>query len=466
MDAFDLTVIGAGPGGYVAAIRAAQLGLKTALIEKSERLGGTCLNVGCIPSKALLESSHHFALAKGQGLASHGVRLSGVELDLSTTMERKRQVVEQLTDGIQTLMKKNKVAVFEGSGQLLDAEQVRVSGAGGDVTLRSRNILLATGSVPVELPGLAFDGQLIVSSTEALCFESVPEHLVVVGAGAVGLELGLVWQRLGAKVTVIELLPQIVPFADKLMARMLSRSLKATGMDLRTGAKVVSASRTADRLQVSVEGPKDKKDLLDCDKLLVAVGRRPYHEGLGLAEAGVALDEKGRVAVDGQLQTSLPNVWAIGDLVRGPMLAHKAEDEGIAVAERIAGMPGHVNYDAIPSVVYTSPELAMVGLTEEQCKEQGLAYQTGKFFFRANGRALATGETDGLVKILADDKTDRILGVHILGPSASELIAEAVLAMEYQASAEDLARTIHAHPTLSEAVREAALAVDGRAIHA
>jgi dihydrolipoamide dehydrogenase len=462
----DLIVIGAGPGGYVAAIRAAQLGLNTTLIEREARLGGTCLNVGCIPSKALLESSQHYARARDGGLGAHGVALSGVELDLEAMQQRKRQVVEQLTGGVAGLMKKNKVEVLHGRAELVGADAVEVHGDDGAQQLQGDNILLATGSAPVELPGLAFDGRRIVSSTEALAFERVPEHLVVVGAGAVGLELGQVWLRLGARVTVVEMLDQIVPFADKLMARMLSRALKAQGMELRTGSKVTAAEPQGEGLAVELALPGDETEKLECDELLVAVGRRPAFAGLGLEAAGVELDEQGRVAVDEQLRTSVPGIWAIGDLVRGPMLAHKAEEEGVAAVERMAGLPGHVNYDAIPGVVYTHPELALVGLTERECKQRGIEVRSGRFYYRANGRALAAGETDGLVQILADAGSDRLLGVQLLGPQASELVAEAVLAMEYQASAEDLARTIHAHPTLAEATKEAALAVDGRAIHA
>ncbi len=466
MERRDLIVIGAGPGGYVAAIRAAQLGLNTTLIEREARLGGTCLNVGCIPSKALLESSQHYARARDGGLGAHGVALSGVELDLEAMQQRKRQVVEQLTGGVAGLMKKNKVEVLHGRAELVGVDAVEVHGDDGVQQLQGDNILLATGSAPVELPGLAFDGRRIVSSTEALAFERVPEHLVVVGAGAVGLELGQVWLRLGARVTVVEMLDQIVPFADKLMARMLSRALEAQGMELRTGSKVTAAEPQGEGLAVELALPGDETEKLECDELLVAVGRRPAFAGLGLEAAGVELDEQGRVAVDEQLRTSVPGIWAIGDLVRGPMLAHKAEEEGVAAVERMAGLPGHVNYDAIPGVVYTHPELALVGLTERECKQRGIEVRSGRFYYRANGRALAAGETDGLVQILADAGSDRLLGVQLLGPQASELVAEAVLAMEYQASAEDLARTIHAHPTLAEATKEAALAVDGRAIHA
>jgi dihydrolipoamide dehydrogenase len=462
---FDVAVLGAGPGGYVCAIRAAQLGLRVALVEKEVALGGTCLRVGCIPSKALLESSALFARAR-EGLAEHGLVFKEVTLDLTAMMRRKETVVGQLTDGVAGLMKKNKVTVFRGAGRLGGRDRIVVEGTGEAKEIKSRTIILATGSEPAALPGLAFDANRIVSSTEALSFETVPEHLVVVGAGAVGLEMGAVWRRLGAKVTVIELLPQIVPFADKMIASTLQRALKAQGISFMLGAKVTSAKVSEAGVAVSIEDAKGKTQSLQCDRVLVAVGRRPYSEGLGLAEVGVAVDEKGRVGVNEHLQTNLENIYAIGDLVAGPMLAHKAEEEGMAAAEHIAGLPGHVNYDVIPSVVYTEPELAQVGLTEEQVKEEGLAYNAGRFYFRANGRALAAGESDGLVKIIAAQETDRLLGVHVLGHGASELIAEAVVAMEFGASSEDLARIVHAHPTRSEAVRESALAVDNRAIHA
>ncbi len=462
---FDVAVLGAGPGGYVAAIRAAQLGLRVALVEKEAALGGTCLRVGCIPSKALLESSALFAKAQ-DGLAEHGLVFKEVTLDLPAMMRRKEAVVSQLTDGVAGLMKKNKVTVFQGAARLVSGNRVVIESDGDTKEIASRTIILATGSEPTPLPGLAFDGSRIVSSTEALSFESVPEHLVVVGAGAVGLEMGAVWQRLGAQVTVIELLPRIVPFADKMVATTLQRALKAQGLSFMLGAKVTSAEVSGEKVAVRVEDAKEKSETLRCDRVLVAVGRRPYAEGLGLSEAGVAVDETGRVGVNEHLQTNVDHIYAIGDLVAGPMLAHKAEEEGMAAAEHIAGLPGHVNYDVIPSIVYTEPELAQVGLTEEQVKEKGLAYNTGRFYFRANGRALAAGESEGLVKIIAAKETDRLLGVHVLGHGASELIAEAVVAMEFGASSEDLARIVHAHPTRSEAVRESALAVDNRAIHA
>ena len=475
MERYDLAIIGAGPGGYVAAIRAAQLGKTVALVEQDAALGGTCLNVGCIPSKALLESSERFAAAHDE-FAAHGVEVGEVRLDLDTMMSRKDGVVEQLTGGVAGLMKKNKVTVLRGHGSLLGGSasasgngatrRVAVDGEEGRQEVEAGAVLLATGSVPTELPELPFDGKRVISSTEALSLAEVPAHLLVVGAGAVGLELGLVWRRLGAEVTVVELLPQIVPFADRQVARTLDRALKAQGMTIRTNTRVSAAEVEPDGVKATLLGPGDKTEQLAVSHVLVAVGRKPCTDGLGLEQNSVALDEQGRVAISEHHETSVPGVYAIGDLVPGPMLAHKAEEEGLAVAERLAGLPGQVNHDSIPGVVYTTPELAQVGLTEEQAKARDLEYRVGRSTFRASGRALAAGTPDGLVKILAHATTDRIIGVHILGPHASELIAEAVLAIEFSASSEDLARTIHAHPTLAEAVREAALAVDGRAIHA
>ena len=465
MESYDLAVIGAGPGGYVAAIRAAQLGMGVVLVEKRDTLGGTCLNVGCIPSKALLESSERYHAARNS-FAEHGISVGDVTIDVAAMMGRKARIVAELAKGIGMLMKKNKIEVVQGRGVLAGAGMVRVEGDGEAREIRASNILLATGSAPTPLPFLPFDGTRVVSSTEALAFEAVPKHLVVVVAGAVGLELGSVWARLGAEVTVIEMLPTITPFADKMMAKLLERSLKKQGLSFRLSSKVTGAQvEDGAELAVTVEDGKGKADTLRCDKLLVAVGRRPYTEGIGLEEAGVKLEVDGSVAVDDRLRTSVPGVYAVGDLVPGPMLAHKAEEEGVAVAERIAGKAGHVNYDAIPSVVYTWPELAQVGMTEDDAKEKGLPVKTGRFAFKANGRAKCMGEEDGMVKVIAHAETDRVLGVHIVGPSASELIAEAVLAVEFQGSAEDVARSVHAHPTLAEVVKEAALAVDKRQIH-
>jgi dihydrolipoamide dehydrogenase len=461
---FDLVIIGAGPGGYVCAIRAAQLGLKTALVEKRHALGGTCLNVGCIPSKALLESSELFEAARNHA-ADHGIVLEDVGLDLKAMMARKGGIVNELTDGVAMLMKKNKVTVLNGRGTVTAPDKVMVSGDGGDTEIEARNICLAMGSEAIELPFLPFDDDRVVSSTEALDFSSVPKRLVVIGAGAVGLELGSVWRRLGAEVTVVEMLPTITPFADKAMAKTLQRSLADQGLEFRLDSKVTSGKVLKKSVKLTIENAKGESEEMTADKVLVAVGRRPHTESTGLENVKVALDEQGRVDVDDHLRTSVDGIYAIGDLVRGPMLAHKAEEEGIAVAEKLSGMPGHVNYDVIPNVVYTEPELAMVGRTEAELKDAGIKFAAGRFMFRANGRAKSLGLQEGMVKILADKETDRILGVHMVGPRVSELIGEAAVAMEFGASAEDLARTCHAHPTLSEVVKEAALAVDKRALH-
>ena len=464
MDSYDLVIIGSGPGGYVCAIRAAQLGLKTALVEKRSTLGGTCLNVGCIPSKVLLESSELFAAA-GHRFADHGIALSGVSLELGQMMARKTRIVQELVDGVAALMKKNKVAVINGRGLVTAPGRVTVTGETGEQQLEAKSICLAMGSEAVELPFMPFDGERIVSSTEALSFTEVPERLIVVGAGAVGLELGSVWSRLGAKVTVVEMLPTIAPFADKQMSSSLQRALEAQGLEFRLSTKVTAAKVTKKGVTLTVANDKGETEELASDRVLVAVGRRPNSQGSGLEIIGVELEAGGRVTIDDHFRTSVDGIYAIGDLVRGPMLAHKAEEEGIALAELLAGKPGHVNYDAIPNVIYTEPELAMVGRTEAELKEAGIAFNTGRFMFRANGRAKSLGLLDGMVKILADKETDQILGVHMVGPRVSELIAEAVLAVEFKASAEDIALTSHAHPTLSEVVREAALAVGKRALH-
>ena len=465
-DRYNLIVIGAGPGGYVAAIRAAQLGLRVACVEKGQTLGGTCLNVGCIPSKALLDSSELYHLAK-ERFSRHGIRVGAVGLDLATMLARKDKVVKELTDGVRFLFKKNKVESFFGVGRLSGPDSVVVrAGDGGETKLEADNILLATGSEPVALPFLPFDGHVVVGSTEALAFDRVPEHLVIVGGGYIGLELGSVWKRLGARVTVVEFLPRIVPIADVEIGAVLQRSLIKQGLEFHLETKVVGARVQGARATVSAETKDGKTLSLECDRVLVAVGRKAYTEGLGLAEIGIKTEAKsGRVEVDHEFRTAVPSIRAIGDLISGPMLAHKAEDEGIACAELIAGKPGHINYDTIPSVIYTWPEMASVGLNEEQCKERGLNYRVGKFPFMANGRAKAMDETEGLVKVIADAKTDRLLGVHIIGPRASDMIAEAVTTMEFSGSAEDIARICHSHPTLSEALKEAALAVDKRAIH-
>ncbi len=465
-ESFDLAVIGAGPGGYVAAIRAAQLGLKVACVEKSRTLGGTCLNVGCIPSKAMLDSSELYHQAR-ERLGRHGIKLDGVTLDLAAMLARKDKVVKGLTEGIRYLFRKNGIETIFGAGRVSSPSTVTVATVdGGTIELAAGHILLATGSVPANLPFLPFDGRIVVDSTGALCFEKVPDHLVVVGAGYIGLELGSVWRRLGATVTVIEFLPRIVPMVDQEMADLLKKSLAKQGLEFHLETRVTGAPVRGDGATVQAEKKEGTKLSIDCTRVLVAVGRRPFTEGLGLGEVGVAVDAKtGKVLVDSRFRTNIATISAIGDLVDGPMLAHKAEDEGIAFAEILAGKPGHVNYETIPSVIYTWPEMASVGLTEEQAKERGLKYNVGKFPFQANGRAKAMDETEGLVKILADAANDRVLGVHILGPRASEMIAEPVSVMEFAGSAEDIARTSHAHPTLSEVVREAALAVDRRAIH-
>ena len=465
-DGYDLVVIGSGPGGYVAAIRAAQLGLKTVCVEKRETLGGTCLNIGCIPSKALLYSSERFEEAR-HGLAVHGVRVPTVELDLPAMMAQKDKVVEANTAGVAFLFRKHKIDWIKGSARITGPNAVEVAlTAGGSQSLATRNILIATGSESTPLPGVAVDERQIVSSTGALALTSVPKRLLVIGAGYIGLELGSVWRRLGAEVTVVEFLDRILPGMDGEIARQTQRVLQKQGIQFRLGMKVTGATPGDAGVSVTMEPAKGgAAEPLAADVVLLAIGRRAYTAGLGLETVGVALDERGRIATDAHYATNVPGIYAIGDSIAGPMLAHKAEDEGVAVAEILAGQAGHVNYDAIPGVVYTSPEVATVGRTEEQLKEAGVDYRVGKFPFTANGRARAMTQTDGVVKILADAATDRILGAHILGPDAGHLIAEIVLGMEFSAAAEDIARTCHAHPTLSEAVKEAALAVGGRAIH-
>jgi dihydrolipoamide dehydrogenase len=469
IETFDLVVIGSGPGGYVAAIRAAQLGLKTACIEKYPTLGGTCLNVGCIPSKALLDSSEHFEYT-GHGLAAHGVRVEGVTLDLATMQARKSKVVQDLVRGVATLFRKHGIEPITGTGRIVSAGEVEVTGSGAARRVSAKRILIATGSKPAALPNVPYDGRRIVHSTDALTLTEVPPRLLVVGAGAIGLELGSVWRRLGSQVTVLEYLDRIVPGSDAGSARLLQRSLERQGMKFRFGVSARAARMEGSEVRVEVApvagGEAGTESATEsADVLLVAVGRRPYTEGLGARELGVRFDTRGRIEVDAHFQTSLPGVFAIGDVIAGPMLAHKAEEEGIACVERMAGGAGHVNYAAIPNVVYTWPEFASVGLTEEDAKSQGVSVKLGTFPFLANGRAKAMGEKDGQVKIVADATTDRVLGAHIVGPQASTLIAELVVAMELGASAEDIARSVHAHPTLPEAVKEAALGVAGRAVH-
>ncbi len=462
-DTYDLAVIGAGPGGYQAAIRAAQLGMRVACIEKSPALGGTCLNVGCIPSKALLDSSELYHHAR-HGLATHGIGVDGVTLDLAKMMARKDRVVRGLTQGVASLFKKNRITWVPGQARFETAQRLRVGGTDGEQLVEAPRVLIATGSEVTPLPTLPFDGTRIVSSTEALTLARVPEHLLVVGAGAVGLELGSVWSRLGARVTVVEFLDRIVPAMDRGMGAQLKKALERQGLTFHLETAARRATPTADGVEVTLES-KGQTVMVAATVVLVAVGRRPHTDGLRAREIGVAFDDKGRITVDAQFQTSVPGVYAIGDVIPGPMLAHKAEEEGVAAAELMAGQAGHVNYDAIPNVVYTAPELASVGLAEDTAAERGLAVQVGQFPFTANGRARCMNDTEGGVKIVADARTDRILGVHILGPRASDLIAEAAVAVEFGASAEDLARAVHAHPTLAEAVKEAALAVGKRAIN-
>lgn len=467
---YDLIVVGAGPGGYVAAVRAAQLGLRTACIDKERRPGGTCLNVGCIPSKALLDSSELYHLA-AEAFAEHGIRSGKLEVDLSAMMARKEKVVSDLTENVRKLLEGHKVDLVQGTARLQGPNQVAVTPPGKGKkarTLEGEKILLATGSAPVSVPGLDFDGRHIVSSTEALTLEAVPKRLGIVGGGYIGLELGSVWRRLGAEVTVIEMLPKIAGLLDGQVGRQLDRILRRQGFEIRTKTRVTGAEVRGKNKTVHVGVETDgREETLKFDRLLVAVGRRPLTDGLGLEEAGVAVDEKtGQVKVDAALRTSVPSIYAIGDLVPGPMLAHKASAEGIAAAEHMAGRAGEVNYDTIPAVIYTAPEVATVGLTEEQCKERKIPYCVGSYPFSGAGRARCMGQTDGFVKLIAHSKTDRILGVHIIGARAADMIAECVLAMEFAACSEDLARTVHGHPTFAEALQEAAMAVRQCAIYA
>jgi dihydrolipoamide dehydrogenase len=458
---FDLVVIGAGPGGYVCALRAAQLGMTVAVVEKRKTLGGTCLNIGCIPSKALLQSSEKYHEA-AHGLAKHGVRLTGVSLDLAGMMKRKDGVVEQLTKGVAFLFKKNKVEHVIGHGRLKAGGIVEVEGR----ELRAKHVVIATGSEATPLPTVPIDEKRIVSSTGALALAAVPKTLAVIGAGYIGLEMGSVWARLGAKVTVVEFLDRITPGMDGEVATAFQRVLAKQGMTFRLGSKVTGAQIGADGVALSVEPAKGgAAETLNAEIVLVAIGRRPYTENLGAKELGVVMDKRGFIEVDAHFRTAVPGIYAIGDVIPGPMLAHKAEEEGVALAEMLAGQAGHVNYETVPGVVYTWPEVASVGATEEQLKEKGIAYRVGKFPFSANSRAICNDERDGFVKILAEAKTDRILGAHIIGPEAGDMIHAVVNVMEFGGSAEDLARSFHAHPTYNEAVKEAALAVAGRALH-
>jgi dihydrolipoamide dehydrogenase len=465
-DAFDVLIIGTGPGGYVCAIRAAQLGLKVAVAEKRATHGGTCLNVGCIPSKAMLHASELFHEA-AHSFARMGIQVAP-KLDLKRMQAFKQEAIDGNTKGIDFLLKKNKVTVIRGAARIVKAGEAEVTGPDGvKQTVNAKSIIIATGSEVAKLRGIEIDEKTVVSSTGALEIDKVPGHLVVVGAGVIGLELGSVWARLGAKVTVVEYLDRILPGMDGEVAKNFQRILTKQGFEFKLGSKVTGIETGKAGAKVSVEpAAGGAAEVIAADKVLVAVGRVPYTEGLGLKEAGVALDERGRVAVNAHYATNVPGIYSIGDVIAGPMLAHKAEDEGVALAELLAGQAGHVNYDTIPGVVYTFPEVAAVGRTEEELKSAGVNYKAGKFPFMANGRAKANQQTEGFVKVLADAVTDRVLGVHIIGPAAGELIHECAVLMEFGGSSEDLARTCHAHPTLSEAVKEAAMAVEGRAIHA
>lgn len=464
---YDVTVIGSGPGGYVAAIRCAQLGLKTAIIEKYNTLGGTCLNVGCIPSKALLDSSEHFHNA-AHTFKTHGINIKDLQVDLPQMIARKNGVVQENTSGITFLMKKNKITTYHGVGSFIDKNTISIKDASGkEETITSKNVIIATGSKPSALPFLPVDKKRIITSTEALNITEVPKHLIVIGGGVIGLELGSVYARLGAKVTVVEFLDSIIATMDKTLGKELQKSLTKIGFQFLLGHKVTGASVKGKKVTVTADSPKGEKVTLEGDYCIVAVGRTAYSEGLGLDKIGITLEERGKkIPVNDHLETSVPGVYAIGDVIKGAMLAHKAEEEGVYVAERIAGQKPHINYNLIPGVVYTWPEVASVGYTEEQLKEQGRKYKTGSFPFKASGRARASMDLDGLVKVLADASSDEILGVHMIGPRAADMIAEAVVAMEFRASAEDIGRISHAHPTYTEAFKEAALAAtENRPLH-
>ena len=465
-DNFDLVVIGGGPGGYVCAIRAAQLGLKTACVESRGALGGTCLNVGCIPSKSLLNLSENYHKAK-KDFNNQGIEISDIKLNINKMMSNKEKSVQVLTKGVEFLFKKNKVTYFKGKGVILSKNDIVVYGNENKrKNIKAKNIVIATGSSPTSLPGIEIDEKNIVSSTGALSFSEVPKDLIVIGGGYIGLEMGSVWSRLGSNVTVVEYLDFITPGIDREVSNEFQKILTKQGIKFKLNNKVTSVTNIKNKVVVDyTNNTTAARERKECDKVLVSVGRKPYTEGLNLSKVGIKKDDKGRIEVNEKLQTSLKNVYAIGDVIKGPMLAHKAEEEGIAVAEIIAGQAGHVNYDVIPGVVYTSPEVATVGKTEEQLKNENKSYKIGKFPFLANARAKVNNETDGFVKILADSKTDKILGVHIIGPHCGDMIAEMALAMEFGASAEDVARTCHAHPTHTEAIKEAALAVDKRPIH-
>ena len=462
---FDLIVIGGGPGGYVCSIRAAQLGLKTACVESRGTLGGTCLNVGCIPSKSLLNLSENFHKAK-KNFFNQGIEVSEVKLNVEKMMSNKNKSVQVLTKGVEFLFKKNKVSYLKGKGVIFSPTNVVVYDQGKKTSYNTKNIVIATGSYASSLPGVKIDEKNIISSTAALSLNSVPKSLVVIGGGYIGLEMGSVWKRLGAEVTVIENLPFITPGMDREVSNEFQKILTKQGIKFKLNSKVLSIKDFGNEVKIEYQSnEKNSKDIISADKTLIAVGRKPYTEGLNLSKIGVKKDEKGRIRVNKKFQTDIKNIYAIGDVIEGPMLAHKAEEEGIAVAELLAGQSGHVNYEVIPGVIYTSPEVAYVGRSEEQLKKDGITYKIGKFPFLANSRAKVNNETEGFVKILADSKSDRVLGVHIIGPHCGDMIAEMALAMEFGASAEDIARTCHAHPTHTEAIKEAALAVDKRPIH-
>lgn len=463
MDSFDLVVIGAGPGGYIGAIRAAQLGLKTAVIEKEKTYGGTCLNVGCIPSKALLQSSEFYHEAQ-HDFASHGIKLESVRLDLETMMARKNKIVSDLTGGIEFLFKKNKITGIKGTGHILNANTIEVTDANGTKTqIQAKNIMIATGSVPVELPFLKYDEKKILSSTGALSLDYVPKEMLVVGGGVIGLELGSVWARLGSKVTIIEFADKICSVMDQDCMNILQRSMKKLGVSFMTSTKVTASRSIGGRVELDYESLADgKKSSIQGDVVMVCTGRKPFTEGLGLENVQIEKDERGRIKINNHYQTNVANIFAVGDVTFGPMLAHKAEEEGVAVAEIIATGHGHVNYNTVPSIIYTHPEVSAVGMSEVEAKNAGIEVSVGKFLFAANGRAKARGATEGFVKIITDKATDRIIGGHIVGAGSSELLGEIVIAMEFGGSSEDLARSFHAHPTMSEVIREAALAVDKR----
>jgi len=465
MDQYDVVIIGSGPGGYVCAIRCAQLGMKTAIIEKYNTLGGTCLNVGCIPSKALLDSSEHYFKAAHE-FKDHGIDLKDLKVNLPQMIKRKAEVVDQTTKGIDFLMKKNDITVLHGMGSFVDKETVKIAGEDGEKEIKAKRIVIATGSKPNYFPGMEPDKERIITSTEALELKEVPKKMVVVGGGVIGLELGSVYARLGTEVTVVEFTDSIIPTMDRTLGKELMKVLKKEGVKFNFNHKVQKVENTGEGVKVTALDKKDEEVTFEADYCLVSVGRKPYTEGLGLENAGLKTDDRGRVEVDDHLKTKTENIYAIGDVVRGAMLAHKAEEEGVLVAEIMAGQKPHINYKLIPNVVYTWPEVAGVGYTEEELKTEGKDYKSGSFPMRALGRARASGDTYGLIKILADKETDEILGVHMIGPRVADLISEGVVAMEYRASAEDIARMSHAHPTYSEAVKEAALAAtEDRAMH-